>query len=74
MIKVKILRNTVANKQPVFEDDIVDLVDVEAKYLIGLGKAVAVGEAKAKPAIETAELPQEDVETADVKTPRKKSG
>lgn len=74
MIKVKITRNTVANKQPVFEGEIHELPDLEAKYLIGLGKAVGVGEAKSAPAIETAELSQANVETADVKTPRSKKG
>jgi hypothetical protein len=38
-MKVKILKNTVADKKPVKAGDIVDLKDKEAKYLVGIKKA-----------------------------------
>ena len=72
-MKIKILRNTVANKIAVLEGQIVDVPDAEGKYLIGIGKAVAVEVKGAKP-IETADMPVQ-AETADVKGPkRKKAG
>jgi hypothetical protein len=51
-MQVLITRTTVANKQFVREGSTVDLDDNEAKQLIALGKAVAVG--SDEPASETA--------------------
>lgn len=51
-MQVLITRTTVANKQFVREGSTVDLDDNEAKQLIALGKAVAVG--GDEPASETA--------------------
>ncbi len=51
-MQVRITRTTVANKQFVREGSTVDLDDNEAKQLIALGKAVAVG--GDEPASETA--------------------
>ena len=75
MIKVKITRNTVANKQAVVEGQIVELPDSEAKFLIGIKKAVLVEtKGRSDPAIETADM-QAPIETADVKRPKvKKAG
>lgn len=71
MLKVKIIRATIANKQAVVEGQIVELSDHEAKFLIGIGKAVAV-ESKGKAApIETAML-EPNAESTDMKSPRKK--
>lgn len=39
MKTVRIVRQTVANRQTVRVGDVVDLADKEADYLIGLGKA-----------------------------------
>lgn len=60
-MKVKILRNTVANKRPVEVGEIIDLPDAEARFLIAIGKAEAVK--LSKKAIEEAviEAPEQAV-------------
>ena len=73
LMKVKILRNTVANGQPVEVGQIVDVSESDAAMLIGIGKAEAVNEK----AIETADAHVARgvaVETADkAKPPTKKT-
>lgn len=72
---VVITRNTVANKQPVEVGQVLELSESEARLLIAAGKAqeeksVMISE---RPEIETADL-QPAMETADVKSPRRKKG
>ncbi len=61
-MKIKIIRNTVANKVPVFEGQVIETSDVDAKYLIGIGKAVKFDET-AQPIVETADKKPAAVET-----------
>jgi hypothetical protein len=63
-MQVLITRTTVANKQFVREGSTVDLDDNEAKQLIALGKAVAVGgdEPASETAVEADELTTENAE------------
>lgn len=60
-MQVLITRTTVANKQFVREGSTVDLDDNEAKLLIALGKAVAVG--SDEPASETAVEAEDELTT-----------
>lgn len=60
-MQVLITRTTVANKQFVREGSTVDLDDNEAKFLIALGKAVAVG--GDEPASETAVEVEDELTT-----------
>ena len=57
-MKVKFIRNTIAGKQYVKTDDVVDLHEKEAKHLILMRKAVAV-DAGSEPQV------QEAVKAAD---------
>lgn len=63
-MKVKITRNTVANKVAVFEGEVHDLPESEAKFLIALGKAIAIETEPQQPKIETADAQQPQVEQA----------
>lgn len=70
MMRIKILRNTVAGGVTVNEGQIVEVPDVEARFLIGLHKAEAVeGE---KP-VETADAEEPNIETTAKRSPKKKS-
>jgi hypothetical protein len=62
-MQVLITRTTVANKQFVREGSTVDLDDNEAKQLIALGKAVAVG--GDEPASETAVETEAETESVE---------
>lgn len=66
-MQVLITRTTVANKQFVREGSTVDLDDNEAKLLIALGKAVAVGgdEPASETAVEAAEGDELTTENAE---------
>lgn len=74
-MKVRIIRNTIANKEQVFVGQILELSESEARLLIAAGKAVAENsvEISQNPEVETADF-QPVMETADVKSPRKKKG
>ena len=65
-MQVRITRTTVANKQFVREGSTVDLDDNEAKQLIALGKAVAVG--GDEPASETAVEAEDELTTENAET------
>ena len=71
-MKIKMMRNTVVGGQDVSEGQLVEASEAEARYLIGIGKAVAVSES---PSIETGDAAAADaIETTDaVKSPRKKN-
>ena len=55
VMKVKILRNTVANKKAVNEGAIVEVSEIEGKFLVSIGKAVEIArpEAPSAPSMET---------------------
>lgn len=55
-MKIKIVRNTVVNGMPVETGKIVETSERDAKYLIGLGKAMLVISEKA-----TVEAPEKTV-------------
>lgn len=68
-MKVKIIRNTVANKVPVFEGEIVELPEQEAKDLIAIGKAAPLspsGDIPPNAREESANF-EGEIETADLK-------
>lgn len=74
-MKIRITSNTIADKKQVYVGDVLDLPEAEARFLIEAGKAV---EDKSviisdQPEIETADA-QPAMETADIKSPRKKKG
>lgn len=58
MAKVKFLRNTVANRKVYEENQTADLPDAEARFLVGIRKAVFVND-EPKP---EAEIPAVNVE------------
>lgn len=66
-MQVRITRTTVANKQFVREGSTVDLDENEAKQLIALGKAVAVGgdEPESETAVEAVEGDELTTENAE---------
>lgn len=69
-MKIKITRDTVANKEPVFMGDVVDLEEQEAKYLIAIGKATPLSASQTSPQIPAdAGHLEGKIETADVKMP-----
>jgi hypothetical protein len=71
-MRVKFIRNTVANGQAVNEGETHDVPEREAQMLIAMKRAVAVEAAPAPAEIEMADARSESIETADVKRPRKK--
>lgn len=75
-MKVRIVRNTVAQGQPVEVGQILELPEADARLLIAAGKAVAEESVTIsdQPEIETADLKTDAVESADIKSPRKKKG
>ncbi len=76
VMKVRIVRNTVANKQPVEAGQILELPEPDARLLIAAGKAVFDESVTIsdQPEIETAELKVPEMENADLKSTRKKKG
>lgn len=60
-MKVKIIRNTIAQKRQVAPGEILEVSKEEAVQLIGANKAIAMKESVA----ETTDLPMENVETAE---------
>lgn len=69
-MKIKITRDTVANKEPVFVGDVVDLDEQEAKYLIAIGKATPLSASQTSPQMPAdAGHLEGEVETADLKRP-----
>ena len=73
VMKVRIVRNTVANKEPVEAGQVLDLPEAEARLLIAAGKAeadnsVIITEA---PVVETADV-QPVLENAAIPAPRSK--
>jgi len=74
-LRVRFIRNTIAQKQQVLEGDVLDLPEQEARFIVAAGKAVFVKEdAAPEVAIETADVKPEAMESTDVKSPRKKRG
>ena len=75
-MKVRIVRNTIANKQAVDVGKILELSEAEARLLIAAGKAVEEKSVTIsdQPEIETADLKVPEMESADIKGPRKKKG
>lgn len=70
LMKVKIVRNTVASGKPVFEGESHELPEAEAKFLIAIGKAEA---AKAEKAAAPAAAAPEP-EPAEAEAPEKAPG
>ena len=71
-MRIVIIRATVAGGVPCDVDQVVDVPETEAKFLIGIGKAKEYQVASRSKMIETADQPMENVETADAKGPRKR--
>lgn len=65
---IRIIRDTVANKRPVFAGDLLEVGEDEGRYLIGIQKAVRVEyNPQAAPKIETAERVVPNVESTERK-------
>jgi hypothetical protein len=67
-MRTKIIRPTIAGGVPVAPGQVVDIPEREARFLAAIGKAELLD----APVIETADAPPEQLESTDIKPPKKR--
>jgi hypothetical protein len=72
-MKVRIIENTVANKKPVYVNDVIDLPDDEAILLGNYGRAVLYKSEEETPPVKNVPLTVEEAEAAAIKKAQAKA-